>query len=706
MTSESLAASALPQAQLTAGAHGPFAEQYQDNYHGPAGALVQAQQVFLAQTRLPQDWRGRAVFTVLETGFGLGFNFLATWQAWQDDPQRCARLHFVSIEKHPVALSDLARAHAAEPGLAAAARALRQQWPLPLAGCHRLSFAGGRVTLTLVHGDGAAALAELVLQADVVFMDGFAPDRNPALWSTDVCRQLARLARPGARLATWCTAGEVRRALTDAGFAVQRQPGIAGKFHMLQGTRTGTPQLAGAPCTDVVLPGQAAIDVLHGNSPPAAQPATVQSVTIVGAGLAGTTLARALLQRGWQVSLIDAAAGAGLAASGNPSGVVRPLWSRDDNPVTRLTRSAFLHTIRAWAAGHDDGTGPQTPPRSGWHPTGVLQLAQDADQAADWAALLTGKDWPGEYVHWLDARQVAQRCGLAHTHGGLMFALGGWAEPARLCQEALKDAAHWPGQLRCLWSCHVSGIQPTGNGTRWQVMTDDGQCVSETDHVVFCSGAGDAPVDAGHPPQNADGRTVHPASDAPTRSAAGTGTAGHAPPFAPLRNAGTAFLASDARPLQALRGEITQLRATDDRGLDLVICNEGYLSPMADGNLSVGATYDRSGPTGPTAAGIAENLARAARIGGPALADARVLGGRVGWRSVAADRLPIAGADADLPGVWHLRALASRGVVWCSLMAELVACSLHGEPLPLLRSELVRVSPARTVLRQRPATNA
>jgi tRNA 5-methylaminomethyl-2-thiouridine biosynthesis bifunctional protein len=44
---------------------------------------------------LPQRWAGRRHFVILETGFGLGHNFLATWAAWRDDPQRCEDLWFV-----------------------------------------------------------------------------------------------------------------------------------------------------------------------------------------------------------------------------------------------------------------------------------------------------------------------------------------------------------------------------------------------------------------------------------------------------------------------------------------------------------------------------------------------------------------------------------------------------------------------------------
>ena len=109
----------------------PYAPAFGDVYHPRAGAFTQARHVFLAGNGLPQRWRGRQRFVVLETGFGLGNNFLATWQAWRDDPQRPERLVFVSVEKHPLHADDLARAHAGSevPQLA---QALCTAWP-PLA---------------------------------------------------------------------------------------------------------------------------------------------------------------------------------------------------------------------------------------------------------------------------------------------------------------------------------------------------------------------------------------------------------------------------------------------------------------------------------------------------------------------------------------------------------------------------------------------
>lgn len=87
----------------------PAAPAFGDVYHSRAGALAQARHVFLGGNGLPGRWQGRRRFVVLETGFGLGNNFLATWDAWRQDPARCERLVFVSVEKHPLRREDLAR---------------------------------------------------------------------------------------------------------------------------------------------------------------------------------------------------------------------------------------------------------------------------------------------------------------------------------------------------------------------------------------------------------------------------------------------------------------------------------------------------------------------------------------------------------------------------------------------------------------------
>ncbi|WP_175164471.1 tRNA (5-methylaminomethyl-2-thiouridine)(34)-methyltransferase MnmD, partial [Achromobacter aegrifaciens] len=262
-----------------------YSPAYGDVYHSPSGALGQAEHVFLRGNGLPERWRGRRAFTVCETGFGLGLNFLALWKAWRDDPQRSAALHVVSLEGHPFEREDLAALltrYAPEP-LAGLGRQLAAAWPVLLPGLHRLEFEGGAVTLTLGFGDAQVLASRLRVGVDAFFLDGFAPERNPRMWELPLLRDLAKLAAPGATLATWACTGELRQALRTAGFEARRAPGYGGKWHMTVAT--------------AIAPGGAAADVPHAES---------RYAVVVGAGLAGAGIAQALAARGWRVTVIDA----------------------------------------------------------------------------------------------------------------------------------------------------------------------------------------------------------------------------------------------------------------------------------------------------------------------------------------------------------------------------------------------------------------
>ena len=220
----------------------PVSSIYGDVYHSASGAPAQARHVFLAGNGLPTGWQGRARFTILETGFGLGINFMATWQAWRADSSRCSMLHFVSLEKHPFSAQDLAAAHRAWPEFTELSQALCTAWPALTAGTHRLSLAGGQVTLTLVFGDALVSLPELDCLADALYLDGFSPAKNPELWSSALVALLVRHAHAETTLATWSVAGGVRRALTDAGFSVSRVAGFGSKRQMLVGRFLGGPE--------------------------------------------------------------------------------------------------------------------------------------------------------------------------------------------------------------------------------------------------------------------------------------------------------------------------------------------------------------------------------------------------------------------------------------------------------------------------------
>jgi len=186
------------------------------------GGPDEVRHVFLAGNDLPN--RLRAGFHVAELGFGTGLNLAVLAQAWQGP----GILRFTSFEALPMAPADMALALA--PFGLPAAEALVAAWAVADGPVRRLSLPG--VAAEVILGDAAATLPGWSGQADAWFLDGFAPARNPGLWSEDVMAQVARHTAPGGTAATYTAAGHVRRALAAAGFAVERRPGHGRKKHM------------------------------------------------------------------------------------------------------------------------------------------------------------------------------------------------------------------------------------------------------------------------------------------------------------------------------------------------------------------------------------------------------------------------------------------------------------------------------------------
>ena len=373
----------------------PRSEEYGDVYHSVDGGAAQARHVFLGGNDLPDRWRGRTSFTIVETGFGLGINFLATCAALLEDPRAPARLHYVSVEKHPFAKDDLAGALSRYPDLSPHTGELVADWPLPLPGFHRLHLARGRVTLTLAFGDVEHLLPQLEARADGFFLDGFAPEKNPQMWSPAVARELARLAAPGATVATWTVAGAVRSALAQAGFSVEKRPGFGRKREMLTGSYSGHAQDAVAPD---------------------------RRVAIVGAGIAGTSCAERLAARGWAVTLIERHAAPARGASGNPAGLLRPLLNLEDGANARLSRAALGYALR-YLATLDEA----------WSGSGVLQLAHDPEQADRFERIVAAHGFPEEFVSCVDAREAARIAGRAVRGPGWWMPAAGWVAPKSLC---------------------------------------------------------------------------------------------------------------------------------------------------------------------------------------------------------------------------------------------------------------------------------
>lgn len=437
----------LPTATLERTADGtPYSAEFGDIYHSSDGGLAQARHVFLGGNALPERWGGRDCFVIAETGFGIGLNFLAAWHAWRADANRPRRLHFVSVEHRPFDRAGLESALQAFEELRPLSRALCVAWPPPLRGFHRVHFDNGNVILTLVFGDARDTLPQLVGRADAFFLDGFAPAKNPAIWSPEVVRELRRLAAPGATLATWTVAGGVRAALADAGFHLEKRAGFGAKREMLAGRL-----------------GEAVAESIAD-----------RHAVVVGAGLAGTLVAERLASRDWQVDLVDARPD----RSAPLAGLVRPIVNLRDALNAQASRVAFLYALQHYRALQHDGYHLQ------WDRCGVLQLAEDADESRRFEAIAAAHGYPPAFLEFVDAARAAQIARRAVRGAGWWFPGGAWVSPSSLGIASLARAGR---RVRRLTGRAVDSLER--EGALWRALDGDGRLLAEAPTVVVANAA-------------------------------------------------------------------------------------------------------------------------------------------------------------------------------------------------------------------------
>ncbi|HPP47348.1 MAG TPA: FAD-dependent 5-carboxymethylaminomethyl-2-thiouridine(34) oxidoreductase MnmC [Accumulibacter sp.] len=391
---------------------------------------------------------------------------------------------------------------------------------------------------------------------------------------------------------------------------------------------------------------------------------------VIGAGLAGSSAAERLAARGWTIDVLDRAASAAQGASGNLAGVFRPLPSLDDNRLAQLTYAAFTYACAHFSALQAAGL----PLR--WAQTGVLHLARDEEHAVRQRQVVEQRGNDAQ-LQFLDRQAASRLADWPLVIGGWWFPQGGWVNPPSLCRANL---ARHAAAIRCHFNCEVARIDHDGQS--WQAIGADGQ-IAASAPVLIVANANEA-------------RRLQPSGHLPLRSA---------------------------------RGQVSHLAAVTDSAPRIVVCRGGYVTPAIDGLRCAGATFTIDTPSAdeqPSLAEHLENLARLEAILPDFASDCSVhdLGGRVGFRPMSPDRLPMIGAVADtaavnstrpapslaslprLPGLFVLNGFGARGLVWSALAGELLACRIAGEQPPLPDKLLAALDPGRFLLRRRQPTSA
>jgi tRNA 5-methylaminomethyl-2-thiouridine biosynthesis bifunctional protein len=384
--------------------------------------------------------RGAADGGSRSRGFGTGLNIAALLDLWRREGPPDGRLHVFSIEGFPLRREEAARALAAWPELADASDALLTAWPEPTPGFHRLDLPGFNAVLDLAVGDATWALEQWTGRADAWFLDGFAPSTNPGMWSDGVLDGIAARSAAGARAATFTVAGAVRRGLVERGFSVAKRPGHGRKRERLEAWLPGR-------ATEVPEP----------------------TVAIIGAGIAGASLARAFAALGLRATVVEAE-GPGAAASGFPTALVTPRLDAGDPGIAALFAQALGRAGDLYADIPDAIAA-----------RGVLQLEQQARDAGRFGKIAAQPAWPEGAMAVVDAGAARERLG-EPAGGGLLMAGAMALRPAPVLARWLDGAD--------VLIADVAGLER--HGERWRLTDGEGRTLLEADRVVIAAGWGGA----------------------------------------------------------------------------------------------------------------------------------------------------------------------------------------------------------------------
>jgi tRNA 5-methylaminomethyl-2-thiouridine biosynthesis bifunctional protein len=661
----------------------PFSRRFDDVYFSRASGLDESRYVFIEQNQLPQrwaNWHADGCFVIGETGFGTGLNFLVAWDIWRRLAPPQARLHFISVEKYPLNRNQLQQALQLWPQLQNLAAELIESYPpLPAEGFHRLILDNTRVTLTLIFDDAVAGLQQLqpvsapgptvarsgaswagkITSVDAWFLDGFAPSKNPDMWSQPLFQTLARLSGTGTTFATFSSAARIKQGLPAVGFAVRKVRGFGRKRDML----CGNFHASGAEPIPSSETSATKDQTWHLMADGSSSGPTERHIVVIGGGLAGCQSARALAERGYRVTLLEKARIAS-GASGNAQGVVYAKAAANPGALADFNHSALQFACRYYKTRIGYATCGEL--------SGVIHVPQTEKQTQDYCALAARFEGEANFVRWLKPQQTEAECGLFLPTGGLLFPQAGWLDPRRLCRQLVDHE-----QITCLETAPIEQlVQDQG---QWQALGAKGAVLARAPQMVIAS-----------------------ASDA-------------------LKLPQTCHL-----PIKPIRGQVTEVAATPaSRRLSRVLCGNGYIAPAYEGKHCLGASFNlHDSSTRPEAADDRTNLANVGDLSGTLTNWGEPMASRVSFRCASPDYLPLVGAapvavdfnrdfarlrrnartpiDATghyYPGLFINIGHGSRGLAYTPLCAELLASLIDGEPLPLARESILRLHPARFLIR-------
>lgn len=759
----------------------PNSNIFNDIYFSVEDGLNESRYVFIENNRLVEKWTNtyknnsstktadnkEKTFTIFETGFGSGLNFIATWQAWEnthraltsnesalssekESPEEfnkndIRQLHFISVEKYPLCTEDILKSSNLWPELKDYYAQLIKTYPaLPCSGVRRLSFQSpfGLIKLTLYFGDLTAAIDEFSYTdstknltyfktqttrdqpihfneyfngVDAWFLDGFAPSKNPEMWTEQLYKAMAIFRRPKQKtsFATFTAASEVRKGLIKSGFSCEKVKGFGRKREMLIGEYDNNSILNQNHDLEPTTKSSQAYEHIPFSSRRQLKPSTSwlsqkshayqkknstnattpqRHVVIIGGGLAGCHSAYALAKRGFHITIIDSKKSLATAASGNIQGLVYTRLSPHNNALNQFNLSAQTFADQFYTN--------ENLYHSCGEQKGIFHCAYNEKQTDQYRTL--AQRYANEnkkFITWINKSQTQEICGVELNYGGLWLKNSGWLQPPKLCetlcQHPLISTIFDEDINRLVYTSDTD--KPDSNLT-WQCFNQQNTCIASADYVVICN-------------------------------------ANNAKNFEQTR-----FL-----PTKSIRGQVSYIKATDEsKKLTTPLCGEGYIAPVINNTFhSCGASFTLENHSPELSQDDEQaNLEKIVKLS-DIFKHSEILKnqlknnnlnintnqskhsrGRVAFRTTSPDYFPIVGpvpqqdaflntfselrknakAKLNIPGDYHPGlychvALGSRGLAYAPICAELLADLIDGSFLCIGKNIYQHLNPARFLIR-------
>ncbi|MCG6166901.1 FAD-dependent 5-carboxymethylaminomethyl-2-thiouridine(34) oxidoreductase MnmC [Leptospira sanjuanensis] len=695
----------------------PVSAEFDDIYFSPENGLKETEHVFIQGNDLPERWKNSNIqnsFTILELGFGTGLNFFTTWKEYLEYKDRF-RLHFLSIEKFPLKKEEIAKALSVFPELKEITDEFLNSYRDLIPGMNYFRFLNGRIHLTLFLGDVTDALREISGKADAIFLDGFAPSKNPDMWQIETLQNLKNFCKIGTTVSTFTVARIVRDSLSTAGFTLEKRPGFGRKREMLTGKITEDAfenhnippnesetfrQTSSPNELESQIDGQDRKNFFSETTEltPSEKPwcvrnypkTKIETAAIIGAGIAGSALAYSLSQRGIRVTLIDPS-GIANEASGIPSAISHPHLTKIPGAVSSFTLRAFRYALQFLSSFANENE---------FKPCGLFHGVTEEMNSERFRNGITNHRLSEEIVSWISKHQdqsnvkkddptKIRSAPLTEEIGeGVFFPKGFWTQPAAIAKKCAKQ----PG-IEFIQAAVTEVVRSTptspDNSERpsWKLKLQNTDREVHSNSIIFCN-------------SHSIGELLAPLFDGKE-------------PF----------------PIKKVRGQLLVLKETKTSSeLKHILCAEHYFTPSIHGEHVLGSTFDEFDLDRNPRPKDTEQLLEYLRNKYPSLHwdQGSVLSERVGFRAQTPDRFPVLGPVFDprtfatiykeielprnrskkyprlqpIPGLYVFGGLGSRGILSSFLGAEILASLILGEPAPVESSLLEFLHPARFLYRK------